>query len=553
MAAAFTGFASDGAAIWYNPAGLPLLQPKLLQGRLSLFQLEKRDIKDAIVSDGPDGPGGADEVEDFQIKSKPTLPGFAVASFALGKPKEALNNRKPLQMAISVFQTYNTELGGDVRYDDELGRTNSIQFYQKDRITYYGAAIGYRPTRKFSFGITLLASDRTLQHVETAAAAFGGTQDPSGGSPCPTSPTLPFCVLNARQVNRNTVFQMDAWNLSVRIGLLQLVGQRWRLGLMFQPPGIRVGGKSELRFELSDVRPDTDPNDPGLSDSVFADRSFSSRSPIPWKLRLGTSYVISSKMVVAADLQLVGPLGEGSLAPDIPQLEGRANTSGILLADSNKRDFTWNISMGTEIQLNRFLFTRLGFLTDRSGAPQTSSASTNAIRPAHVDRYGFSASFGAHKKEKGLSVGVSALFGKGTGNGLDFRGKAFASDTNFTRVSVKDRVFIISLGGDVGQAAGAMKTQMEEKKSEEELQQEREEARQASQHEMEAETDPEVKAARARAIEARREADAADERAKEIEAAAEELARQKREKENLNSEDQGAIQDMTKGGIGTLK
>jgi len=32
MAAAFTGFASDGAAIWFNPGGLPFLDAKLLQG-----------------------------------------------------------------------------------------------------------------------------------------------------------------------------------------------------------------------------------------------------------------------------------------------------------------------------------------------------------------------------------------------------------------------------------------------------------------------------------------------------------------------------------------
>ena len=37
-ATAYTGFAVDGVALWLNPAGLPLLEPKLLQGSLSLFQ-----------------------------------------------------------------------------------------------------------------------------------------------------------------------------------------------------------------------------------------------------------------------------------------------------------------------------------------------------------------------------------------------------------------------------------------------------------------------------------------------------------------------------------
>ncbi|MBW1758547.1 MAG: hypothetical protein JRJ80_20600, partial [Deltaproteobacteria bacterium] len=369
MAAAFTGFASDGAAIWFNPGGLPFLDAKLLQGSLSLIQSRKLDIEGAIISDGPDGPGGEDQVEDFQLKSSPALPGFAVASFALGKRKESLDNRKALQMAVSAFQLYNSELGGDINFQDPFGRTSSVQFYQKDRITYFAAAIGYRPTRNFAFGFTLLASDRKIEHVETSSLVLGGTQDPSQGSPCPTSPTIPFCVLGANQASRNTVFTLDSWDLSLRIGLLGIVGKRWRLGLMFQPPGVHVGGKSELRFELSEIQSSSSPVTPGLSDSVFAEIERDSRSPIPWELRLGVSYVISSKVVVALDLQLVGPVASGSIAPGIPQLEGRTNSAGTLLADSTKRDFTWNISVGSEIQITKFLFTRFGFLTDNSSAP----------------------------------------------------------------------------------------------------------------------------------------------------------------------------------------
>ena len=553
MAAAYTGFAADGAAIWFNPAGLPFLEPKLLQGSLSLIQKHTIDIEGAIVSDGPDGIGGEDQVEDFQLNSSPSLPGFAVASFALGKRKEELDNRKALQMAVSAFQTYNNEFGGDINFQDDLGRTSSIQFYQKDRLTYFAAGVGYRPAKNFSFGFTVLAGNRQIEHVETASLVLGGTQDPGQGSPCPTSPTLPFCVVDAQQANRNTVFQMNSWDLSLRIGLLGIVGKRWRLGLMFQPPGVHVGGKSKLRFELSDVRSSNNPNNPGLSDSVFGDHKFDSRAPVPWELRLGASYVISSRVVVATDLQLVGPVAAGSIAPGIPQLEGRSNTSGILLADSTKRDFTWNISVGSEIQVTKFLFTRLGFLTDNSSAPDSGTGAADAIRPSKIDRFGFSASVGGHKNNKGLSAGVSMLFGKGTGNGLDFRGEAFDNDTNFIRVPVKERILIISIGGDIGQTADVVKTHVQEKKSEEEIDEEKQRARAAERQAMEDEEDPGIKAAKERVVEARGEADAADERVEEMEKEVERLEREKREKENLNEDDQGAIQGATQQGIGEVR
>jgi len=550
MAGAYTAYAADGAAIWFNPAGLPLLEPRLLQGSLSLVQRRTLDIEGAVVSDGPDGVGGEDQVEDFQLKSNPALPGFAVASFALGKRKKELDDRKAVQVAISAFVLYSTKLGGDINFQDEFGRTNSLQFYQDDRASYFAAGVGHRPTRNFSWGITLLARNRVIEHVETGQLVFGGTQDPSQGSPCPTSPTIPFCVLDANQLNRNTVFTMNAWDLTLRIGLLQLLGKRWRFGIMFQPPGVKVGGKSNLRFELTEVNSSNNPLNPDLSDSVFAEIKRGARSPIPWELRFGVSYVISSKVAVAADLQLVGPVAGGSIAPGIPQLEGRANTSGALLTDSTKRDFTWNISLGSEIQITEFLFTRFGFLTDNSGAPDASGTSS-FIRPIKIDRYGFSASVGGAKNGKGLSAGVSVLFGKGTGNGLDFTAQAFDNDTNFIRVPVKERILIISIGGDIGQTADVVKDRMKEKKREEAIEAEKEREREARLQDVEEEQDPQIKAAKEKAIEARKERDAAEERVKEADDDVERLEATKQG--NLDAQDQGAIQGATQSGIDTAR
>lgn len=551
MAAAFTAFAADGAAIWYNPAGLPLLEPKLLQGSLSLIQQRTLDIEGAVVSDGPDGPGGEDQVEDFQIKSSPSLPGFAVASFAVGKRKEALGDRKPVQFAISAFQTYNYSVGGDVNFQDSFGRTNSVQFYQKDSATWFGAGVGGRINRAVSLGITLLARNRNLEHVETASLAFGGTQDPSRGSPCPSSPTIPFCVFDARQNNRNTVFTMSSWDLTARIGLLNLFGERWRFGVMFQPPGLKVGGKSQLRFELSDVRSSTDPINPDLSDSVFAQIERGSNSPIPWELRVGVSYVISSRVVLAADLQLVGAIKDGSITPDLPQLEGRANASGILLADSTKRDFTWNVSLGSEIQITKFIFTRFGFLTDNSSAPDSAATAAGAIRPLKINRIGFSASVGGHKNGKGLSAGASMLFGKGQGNGLDFRDEAFINDQNFIRTNVKERILIISIGGDIGQTADVVKTRVQDKKAQQAIDAEEAEKRAEAQASMEEEEDPVIKRAKERAIEARENLNAAEDAVDEADAKLEKLESER--DKNLDGADQGAIQGTTQTGIETIR
>jgi len=168
-----------------------------------------------------------------------------------------------------------------------------------------------------------------------------------------------------------------------------------------------------------------------------------------------------------------------------------------------------------------------------------------------TDRYGFSASVGGAKNGKGLSAGVSMLFGKGTGNGLDFRNEAFENDTNFLRVPVKERVLIISVGGDIGQTADVVKTRVKEKKSAQEIKAEREEERRALRSEMRTEMDPELKAAELEAIKAREALDAAEERVREADAEVERLRSIKQE--NLDTEDQGAIQGATQSGIEVVR
>jgi len=142
------------------------------------------------------------------------------------------------------------------------------------------------------------------------------------------------------------------------------------------------------------------------------------------------------------------------------------------------------------------------------------------------------------------------LFGKGMGNGLDFRGEAFDNDTNFIRVPVKEQIYIISIGGDIGQTADVVKTKVKTKKSEEQIEEEQQQERAAERQAVADEEDPAVKAAKERVVEAKEDADAAAEAVKAAEKKLEQVEFEKREKENLDGSDQGAIQGATQQGIG---
>jgi len=131
MAAAYTAFAADGAAIWFNPAGLPLLEARLLQGSLPLVQKRTLEIEDALVTDGPDGPGREDQVEDFEVQSSPTLPGFAVASFAVGSQRNKAAKERAIeaQRALDEARKRAKEAEEEIR---ELERQKGVEELDED-------------------------------------------------------------------------------------------------------------------------------------------------------------------------------------------------------------------------------------------------------------------------------------------------------------------------------------------------------------------------------------------------------------------------------------
>jgi hypothetical protein len=82
---------------------------------------------------------------------------------------------------------------------------------------------------------------------------------------------------------------------------------------------------------------------------------------------------------------------------------------------------TWNVSLGSEIQINKFLFTRFGFLTDNSSAPDA-TVSGDITQPDKIDRYGLQRFHRRVQKRQGPFRGRVRPFREGHG---DWRTWAF--------------------------------------------------------------------------------------------------------------------------------
>lgn len=442
MASAFTGVAADASAIYFNPGGLATTENRTLQGALSIAHIRKRTSKGAIVFD--DGTGSQER--DFVLKSSPSLPGFAATTFGLGKKDAA--GRQRIGMSVGAFQVYNVEFSTDVQIPDPEGRTNTIQLDQTDRQTWIGAGVGWRAYKKFHIGVSLFGVRQTLRHNEQLALSLEGDPRPGEDSP-------PF-FQDSFFLSRTTRFSLENWALVARIGILQHINDRWRIGVMVQPPGVRVGGKASLRFQLNEVNATVDP---ALTASFFGEQGgFSSRAPIPWEIRFGVAHELAKRFIVDVDLQLVGRVKENSIAPSVPNIPERSPSTGVFLATSTKRDFTWNVSVGADVDITHYLFIRFGFLSDRTAAPNPGDPSSGVVRLAGNDRYGFTFSVGGHKNGNGLSAGLAALWGTGIANGIDTTVLTpdGPSGDFFRSVPVKERILIISIGGNIGKAKATL-------------------------------------------------------------------------------------------------
>jgi hypothetical protein len=155
------------------------------------------------------------------------------------------------------------------------------------------------------------------------------------------------------------------------------------------------------------------------------------------------------------------------------------------------------------------------------------------------------------KDGKGLSVGVSMLFGTGTANGLNLTGQAIDDDDSYTRVPAKERIFIISIGGDIGQTADVVKARMQQRKEEQAVAAERKLERDALEQSIADEENPELRALKQGALDARRQRDEAEKRIRDTDKRI--RAFEQREKRNLDESDQDAIQGKTQTGIETFR
>lgn len=443
MGGAFTAVASDPSAVFYNPAGIAVAGGSALSASLTLYAFDRSTVESgyrtATGHSSLDHAAGA------------SLPVFVSAVTQIGKKDK--DGRRHHAIAISTFtyearhQTFDVE----VRSMDSTNKyLDTLSIDNTDRSLWNALSYAYRPTARLAFGISGILSIYRGRHTEEHITARLADVPPSG-APIPTDE-------NEWTSHLTTV---DVKSLLVRLGMLYIVNEKLRLGLMVQPPSLHVRGQARVRERALRTSLTGTPTSTYFT---AEDGDVAARRPIPLELRIGGSYALYSWLLLSLDTSLYGRTGSKqnpvvAIGPrQADSTTGAFADPGTFYAETWYRRWSGNLAIGAEATLRESIAVRAGLYTDLSSAPPV-PATADKYAPPDVQRVGGTLSIGLVQDNYDISIGAIGLYGRGKGLSYETSQEGPAQ---FQRTTVTDRMFLVFVNG-VRSAVSAIAKKTNEK------------------------------------------------------------------------------------------
>lgn len=429
MGGAFTGLADDPSAVYYNPAGLAQIASSTLSGSLSVDAFNRYEVEDGYGSP----VGTADLVHD----GTPTVPLFVGLVKKFGPRDEDRVRRHAV--ALSTIHPQSASRRFEVTlFDRDTGVHTSLRLSHDERVRWYGPSYAYRISPTFALGASAFLATRRMRHEEDEVIVTLGDRGMDG------------FYRNSTLSVRESIVEVDATGVVLRLGALWEPADHWRVGIVVQPPGIPIRSSSRV-FERRSFA-DTLATDP-IATFFHSDQGgLDSESPVPWEVRVGGSYRPSEAFAASLDVSVYGSVGSEDDpvqqvgAPNPEPATGDTPQPGILVVTDYHREMTFNVSVGTEGVIADVVPVRAGFFTDLSAAPRIEGP-TDRYAPARVNGYGVSLSVGIQAGGYDIAVGAAGLIGRGRGLALNPEPGSGDVPETFLPTDVRTRAIYFFLSG----------------------------------------------------------------------------------------------------------
>jgi hypothetical protein len=411
LAGAFVGLADDPSSIFHNPAGTARLPTSAAAGSLWALVRGSREINNGYRTDLG--------VTDLTYSEPLSLPLFLAGVIKLG-PRQA-DGVRPHAIGIALFTPYSDERRFVAQIDDP-GAADRLEVRHSDHARWLGLSYAYRVRPGLSFGVSSFWAARSLRHDEVELRA---------------RENLPTGSMVGSARSRSSTLDIDTDHLVLRAGTLLELTHGLRAGVMFQPPGFKLGSSASAEHLDIDVGPD--PTDIRIADVGGAGASL----PMPWELRIGVTWLRPPDSLITLDLSLFGPTGSPS--NPLPLVKDDTAPLGVLVPQKTYRRASLRGAIGFETAIGGLVPLRGGLFFERSSAPPIEPTS-DVYALDHIDSVGIAFSLGLRAGRYDLSVGTTAVVGSGQGLAL-LRSSDLDAAPTYRATRVKDTLLMIYVGG----------------------------------------------------------------------------------------------------------
>lgn len=411
LAGSFVAVADDPSATFHNPGGLANLAQGSISGSLWVVAFNARSVDQGFVADI-----GQADLHDFR---NPNLPLFITGVAKVGSGDAS--RIRPHAFGFGILTP---------RQDHYLYRAtlpteaalSALRVERSDWAQWIGGSYSYRFSDDISLGVSAFWARRLLVHEEIEA------QVQQGG------------ITSNTQLARQSLLETEFNYLVFRIGSMIRIDREWKLGFMFQPPGILVLGQGSVTNLL--ITADQNGNT-GFNLSEQKDRDAS--LPMPWEARAGVRWDMSRNTMLSADLAVTGPIGRKG--NPIQYVEGVGNEQlGRLFGGVGYVNPRIRLAVGAEHVIDRTYPIRGGALFDLSTGPGIPDRSDVYVE-GNKQKVGISASAGILVQGNAeISLGAAATMDFGSASQYQL---ALDGSTSYASTSYREgTVFLFLSGGN---------------------------------------------------------------------------------------------------------
>lgn len=429
LGGAFTGVASDPSAAYFNPAGMTTGGRFDLLGSFSSLVFTRKRFDSAFDTPGSDGS--------FTTKGTTTLPRFIGTVVRFGRAKNGTDHQ--FALGYSTLEVARDALGDGITEATEA-LSLDVRVFSDYVSRWYGLSFAAQVTRKSSVGFTVYLADQGVGYNEDIGLATGGEFNP-----------LTQVRLGGESATTSGTASVSAYHFVPRLGWLHQINPRWRVGVMFQTPGI------PLKQRGNNVRRLTGVSD--SADSVFfvAEQSdLEANLPIPFELDAGFGFQINETTLLSVDVAVSGPIGDKLVITPPDELQEIDGEVGVYFANSTKRRAVPNAAIGAEHKFGKVTVAG-GFFTNISAAPNVPATATE-YTPDQVSMYGASFAVGLDTNGYRFTAGATGMFGVGDALGVQIDQEGNAA--SYSRTKATRSIVLLYIAGAISVASkGAREVQ----------------------------------------------------------------------------------------------